>query len=167
MPPSLFEHGAPARSRPRHSEATAGRGRKGQENVAQALAWVGQRNRLSPVRAGETQAPISPRYSVPQKEHLRRFRFPLPYLAPLQGYDRWGRATQAKAWATFSWPFGPTAPVLPNAANAKPLVIPDRTPGPIRSPITDHRSRRSPHSPRSPISAIGYWLLAIGYRLWI
>jgi hypothetical protein len=71
-------------------------GPKGQENIAQALAWVGQRNTLSPVRAGETQTPISPRYSVRQKEHLRRFRFPLPYLAP-QGYDRWGRATQAKA----------------------------------------------------------------------
>jgi hypothetical protein len=31
------------------------------------------------------------------KKTLRRFRFPLPYLPPLQGYNRWGRATQAKA----------------------------------------------------------------------
>jgi hypothetical protein len=25
------------------------------------------------------------------KKTLRRFRFPLPYLPPLQGYNRWGR----------------------------------------------------------------------------
>ena len=42
------------------------------------------------------------------KKTLRRFRFPLPYLPPLQGYNRWGRASQAKAWAKFPRPFGPT-----------------------------------------------------------
>jgi hypothetical protein len=31
-------------------------GPKGLENIAQALAWVGQRNTLSPVGAEETQA---------------------------------------------------------------------------------------------------------------
>ena len=30
------------------------------------------------------------------KKTLGRFRFPLPYLPRLQGYNRWGRATQAK-----------------------------------------------------------------------
>jgi len=44
-------------------------GPKGQENIAQTLAWVGQRNTLSPVGAGETRAPINSRYSVCQKEH--------------------------------------------------------------------------------------------------
>jgi hypothetical protein len=67
-----------------------------------------------------------------------------------------GELPQAKAWAKFPRPFGPTAPVLPNVANAKPLVIPDRTPGPIQSPITSF-----PALPAS--SHLGYWLLAIGY----
>ena len=38
------------------------------------------------------------------KEGYALFRFPLSYLPPLQDYNRWGRATQAKAWAEFSRP---------------------------------------------------------------
>jgi hypothetical protein len=47
----------------------ADNGPKGQENIARALAWVGQRNTLRPVRAGEIHAPINSRCSVCQKEH--------------------------------------------------------------------------------------------------
>ena len=33
----------------------------------------------------------------------------MPFQTPLQGWSPLFRSTQAKAWAMFSWPFGPYA----------------------------------------------------------
>jgi len=81
-------------------------GPKGQENIALALAWVGQKNRLSPVRAGEIHAPIYSRYSVFQKEHYAVLGFHCPISRPCGAITVGGRATQA--WIKFPRPFGPT-----------------------------------------------------------
>jgi len=41
------------------------------------------------------------------KRNITPFQISIALSPPLQGYNRLGRATQAKAWARFSWPFGP------------------------------------------------------------
>src|ERR1700745_4023051 len=76
-----------------------------------SLGWP--KKRVKPFKGA--RKPYADQFSISRlsKRILRRFRFPLPYLPPLQGYNRWGRVIQAKAWAKFPRPFGPKPPSNP------------------------------------------------------
>ena len=87
------------------SRTNADNGPKGQENIAQALARVGQRKDVKPCKGGRTHAPINFRHSICQKERYVVSHFQSPHSRPYRAITVGGEATQAKAWAKFPRPF--------------------------------------------------------------
>jgi hypothetical protein len=112
-------------------------GPKGLGNLAQALAWVGQRNSLSPVRAGAAHAPINLRYRACQK-NITSFQISIA-LSPAPTGLVGGEFTQAKAWAMFSWPFGPLS-TLPAPSTTPTGRLADSPISPLATPLLATRT---------------------------
>ncbi len=92
------------------SRTNADNGPKGQENIAQALAWVGQRKDVKPCKGGRTHAPINFRHSICQKERYVVSHFRSASSRPYRAITVGGELPRLEAWAKFPRPFGPKPP---------------------------------------------------------
>ena len=92
------------------SRTNADNGPKGQENIAQALAWVGQRKDVKPCKGGRTHAPINFRHSICQKERYVVSHFRSASSRPYRAITVGGELPRLEAWAKFPRPFGPKQP---------------------------------------------------------
>src|SRR5258707_57764 len=87
------------------SRTNADNGPKGQENIAQALAWVGQRKDVKPCKGGRTHAPINFRHSICQKERYVVSHFRSASSRPYRAITVGGELPRLEAWAKFPRPF--------------------------------------------------------------
>lgn len=88
---------------------------QGLENLAQGLPWVWGPLSVRPVGASESNRTESRKPGSAVSEFLLRS----PFSVALSGRLALEKLTQAKAWATLSWPFGPG---ILGAFNIDPII---------------------------------------------